>query len=286
MNSLRNRLDRDVLARNSTIAFVILNIIASVIALVGWYWAGIASLQWAVSAAVFSCFLVVMMMWSHLSYRWSATLFLASAAVLVVSCAYGNHILANSGARFEAFIGTKLAVIAVALIAPTPAWIGFSVIGLCSIASVAQYAAFPPEIRASFPVQEPWSMILYGLIASFILRHRLRSIALERKVAQMSAERKALNDVARIFLGMRDLTNSPLQAVEITSKLLASGHLTQQEASEHLEKSMIRLREVSELLTVYERNIDWNQTDSSFDAIKSLHLKLEELSAQGFANHN
>ena len=129
-------------------------------------------------------------------------------------------------------------------------------------------------------------MILYGLIASFILRHRLRSIALERKVAQMSAERKALNDVARIFLGMRDLTNSPLQAVEITSKLLASGHLTQQEASEHLEKSMIRLREVSELLTVYERNIDWNQTDSSFDAIKSLHLKLEELSAQGFANHN
>lgn len=284
MNGVRDRLNSDVLARKATINFVVLSIIASLMTMVGWYWAGMASWQWAVSIAIFSIFLVIMLVCTQLSYRWSATLFLASAAVIILASGYGNQILANSGARFEAFNGTKLAVIAVALIAPTPAWVGFLVIGFCSVTSVVQYANFPVDIRASFPVQEPWSMILYCVIAFFILRYRLRSIELQRKVAQMFAERKALDDLARIFLGMRDLTNTPLQAVEITSKLLASGHLSQQEASEYLEKSMIRLREVSELLTIYEKNIDWNHTTSSFDAITSLHVKLGEMSAQGLAN--
>lgn len=284
MTRPKNRIDRNMLARNATIAFVILSATVSWITFVGWSLIGIAAWQWGAAGALFLFFLLVILMMRRLNYRWSAAFFLVSSLVIIFASGYANYILAKSGHRFEAFVGTKLAVIAVALIAPTPAWIGFLVIGLCSFGPLLQYACFPAEVRASFPVQEPWSMILYGIIALFILRHRLRTIALEAKVAKMAADRKVLDDLSKIFLDMRDFTNTPLQSVEITSKLLASGHLTHQQASEYLEKSLVQLRKLSELLTIYDSSVNWADTDSSSDAFKSLQIKLEELGTQTLAH--
>lgn len=96
-------------------------------------------------------------------------------------------------------------------------------------------------------------------------------------MTKVKAERRALDDLARIFLGLRDLTNTPIQSIELTSRLLETEHLTPIEGAQHLERSLIRLRELSQILTSYERDVNWEETRPSFDAMTLLRNKINEI---------
>lgn len=69
----------------------------------------------------------------------------------------------------------------------------------------------------------------------------------------------------------------PLQSIELTARLLGTDNLTSAEGSKHLERSLIQLRELSKILSIYEQDVDWTRTGSSFDAVAMLQKKLVEV---------
>ena len=184
--------------------------------------------------------------------------------------------------RFEAFTGYKLVALATAIIAPAPAWVGLSIIAACAVAPIIHYFALPVEIQRVFVVQEPWYTLICSIIAFFVLRHRLRELQLERALTRISAEKQAVDNIAKVFLFLRDITNSPLQSIEITALLLKKSRIEQVTAARHLEQALARLRELSQTLSSYQKNADGLES-ATFDAVADVQRTLTEMKG---SNHN
>ncbi len=182
-----------------------------------------------------------------------------------------------SGARSEAFPAYKLGALAIALMAPFPVWVGFLLIGFSGIAPVVQYFLSPLAVQQAYALQEPWYTMLYAVIAGVVLHHRLKSLALERKITRVDAEKRALDDMAGIFLALRDLTNTPLQSIELVNVLLETGNIERAEAAQYLQRAVVRLRLLSDVLASYRKDVDWDRAHASFDAVAVLERKFLEL---------
>jgi hypothetical protein len=269
--------DNEVRARHSALSFSVTCLMGSLLALAAWYAKNAITLwQWQFAVAVNATIVLGMVFFKKAPQRVSITAILTCAAVTLFASGYSNKLLAASGERFDAFHGYKLVAITIAIIAPFPAWVGFAIIAFCAVAPIVQYQSFPLELRNAFAVQEPWATVVYACIAGYILRHRIKGLVLERLLIQSNAEKESLSNVARVCLSLRDLTNTPLQAIELTSKLLATNMLEAKDASLHLETSLVRLRELSKLLSQCEPYLDWTKATESFDAISNLAKDLRQ----------
>lgn len=194
---------------------------------------------------------------------------LGSAAIFGAG-SYTVNTLAASGVNFEAFAAYKIMAIAVAIIAPYPIWLGYFIILLSGTLPLLHFFMLPTELHRFFSIQEPWYSLLYAVLGLIILIYRHKSLRLEQRMARIAAEKNALSELAAILLMLRDLTNTPLQSLEITSYLLKEGQMNPKEGSAHLERALVRLRELTRELSLYGHHVDWSQTGASFDAIKRL----------------
>jgi len=253
--------------------------VANVLTNLGWYLSfNITLWQWQLAAIVSFIGLVAIQIYRSLPIQAAAAISLMVLAAALFANALTSCQLPPKGVHFEAFSGFRLAAIAIAIIAPTPVWMGWFIIGCCALVPTATYfLIMSPELQIVFSAQEPWISLIYAVVAFFVLRHRLKAIELERTIERMASERRALADLAHLFLGLRDLTNTPLQSIELTAGLLGTNNLTPTEAAAQLERSMIQLRELSQILTAYEMDIDWSHTASSFDATVLLQSKIDEI---------
>lgn len=211
----------------------------------------------------------------------NASIFVTAVIVSLFANTLTNYQLALGDVKFDTFTGYKIIPLAVALIAPSPVWIGYVLISVTSIFPIILYFfVFPTGFAALISIQEPWLTTVYGIVGFFVLRHRYSNIKMERAMSRLTAERRAVQDLAQIFLGFRDMMNTPLQSIELTASLLRNEVLSSKDGAMHLERSLIRLRELSQILTSYEGNIDWNEAGSSFDAVALLEQKLKEMRPQ------
>ncbi len=269
--------DPDELAirtRDSVKIFAVLSFVASLMTLTAWHFLGAIVLwHWEVGVVTTGALMVVVVCFKKLSVAASSTIVFACAGVVLFFSAIATNLLAQSGARFEAFTGYKLVAIAVGILAPAPAWVGFSVIAICAVAPIVHYFILPSDIQRAFVVQEPWYTLICCVIALFVFRHRLRELQLERALTRVAAEKQAVNNMAKIFFFLRNITNSPLQSIEITALLLKEHQIEQTSAGRHLERALARLRELSQTLASYERNIDWSEP-ASFDAVADVQRTL------------
>lgn len=269
--------ERDLLARKSIRSLIFLYFAASAIGVSGWYVIGVTTnlWHWVPTLLLGGSLSLLFIFYRNFPLTIGNALFLLATATLMFSISYQTYIVAALG-RWSpiAFFGYKLLALAVALVAPASAWSAYLIISFCALNPTIQTLVASPVIRANYSIAEPWVSVIYAVVALFVLRHRYRTIELERRVGALEAERRAVDHMARIFLGMRDLTNSPLQAIELTTALLKEGQLTAAEAVSHLEKSMDRLEGFSRILTLYEKNMDWSKGDLSFDATSLIQQQI------------
>lgn len=269
--------DKDRVWRSArTLSFLLATV--SVVSIVGWYLKqGSSYWQWYLAALTTIFFSVIVNRYRDMPSWVCSTIFLITAAIGLFASTLTSYELATNGVKAVAFAGCKLLPIATAIIAPSPVWIGFLVISVSGVVPVfLYYFAYSLPVREALAIQEPWYTLIYAVVAFFVLRHRLKGIQLERTMSRLKAERRAIDDLARIFLGLRDLTNTPLQSIELTARLLKTGHLTGLEGSMHLDQSLIRLRELSQVLSSYEKDVNWDRMPTSFNAVALLEEKLGE----------
>src|SRR5262249_36144624 len=119
------------------------------------------------------------------------------------------------------------------------------------------------------PLGEPWASIAFLLFAMAILVYRVRERRLEQRVIRAQSNAEALTHVARRFLAIRDLANTPLQTIEATAALLGEIPAARVHAA-RLMRSLERMQEWQRILGEDSQGIPWSDEDTAFDALSEL----------------
>lgn len=174
--------------------------------------------------------------------------------------------LEAAGVPWTPFVGHKLVMMGLAVlmpgrvIHPTLLLAGFGAL------VVAQYVTFDLARQPVVVVAgEPWITLIFGGIAGLMLAFRAHQRALAHRYARWRAEAEALRATARFLIAVRDKTNTPLQTLEIDAAILERRHPESAEAIGRMRKALTELRELSRLLSRYDRVARWEQENESFD---------------------
>jgi hypothetical protein len=185
---------------------------------------------------------------------------LAIAATLFVT----NRHYALAPRTWIPFQPDKLSMLTAAVLAPTPL-VGVITIGIFGGGALARYATFDPAIKARLPIGEPWALVAFLLFAGVILFYRNRQQRLEQQMVEAQSEAAALAQVARTFLAVRDLVNTPLQTIAAVAALLDQIPAGRVQA-DRLRRSLERMKELEQILG--EESRPPSSADSAaFDAL-------------------
>jgi hypothetical protein len=221
---------------------------------------------WLVDAAVCAVALGLLV----LRRRWSAgeaqAVSLLLIAATMVAQVHADWSSALSRARFCPFEGFKMVALIVAILVPFRAALAHALVGACAVIPLAVYLAMPASMRAALPIEAPWTTLVYPLIASGVLVHRVRARRLEREMVRARVKREELERFAKVSLAYRDLANSPLQSIELVRAALRKAHPESKELLERLRRNLARLRDLGEMLSHTEHQVVWTSKEEAFDA--------------------
>lgn len=113
-----------------------------------------------------------------------------------------------------------------------------------------------PDIRLETYVP----FILIGSIAIFSTIWLLGLILLAKELHEKS-QMASLRNMARAFIQLRDLMNTPLQTVQFSVSLLRSENQPRKEILDLMDRALVDMRKVNKALARYEKDVDWAQTD-------------------------
>jgi hypothetical protein len=195
---------------------------------------------------------------------------LACIAAIIAALWMADDILAHEARTWIPFQSRKLSVLTIALIAPTPPWVGVICIAACMLSAVVQLVTFGPEVRAHLAVEEPWATIAFGAFAFGIFLYRTRMLRLEHEAMLAHAEAESLRRLARVSLAVRDLSNTPLQTLRFSTELLRRHDTESAARIDQMERALARLEELERVLARYEARTQWTPGDESFDPLAVL----------------
>ncbi|QRK13530.1 hypothetical protein JQX13_09360 [Archangium violaceum] len=196
--------------------------------------------------------------------------------------AMAEHAMAGSGLLWVPMTGHRLVMLALGVLAPTGLWLGGGLIAAFALETVVLWFALGlgqhPGVRSPW---EPWVTLVYGGVALTMLAYRVRSHSIELKLREARTEAEALERLARLFLVVRDATNTPLQTLELSLALLRKrdpGCSPTTLAA--MERAMERLRALFQRLGIADPLVVWREGDESFDADVMLRHLEEELARE------
>src|SRR5262249_1437627 len=156
------------------------------------------------------------------------------------------------GGLFVPFQPHKLGALTVALLAPPRLWVGGLGITMFVGGSLLQLGTMPAVLKANMVRGEPFATLAYGAFAVGLLIHRVRRAQLERAMMEAQVEAAARERFTRKLLVIRDLANTPIQTLELTSALLRSQHPTTANLADRMDNALARRRARTRLLHARE----------------------------------
>jgi hypothetical protein len=106
-----------------------------------------------------------------------------------------------------------------------------------------------PESKAR-ATAEPWAILAFGTFAAGIYAYRIYTWRKEQRLAHDLAEARISERLSRIVLALRDLANTPLQTLELTSALLAHRGAAPP-LIERMQRALARLRDLNRIMAHY-----------------------------------
>ncbi len=209
----------------------------------------------------------------NVTVRACSVAFLINTASIATTLFVVNQQLAERAPHWAPFQPNKLGALVVALLAPE-AWVGVVSIAAYVVPALVQLASFSPAVRARLAVGEPWATIAFGVFGLALLAYHLRRIDIERRMTASHADALAKERMARSLLAIRDLSNTPLQTIELSLALLRVGggasEKTRASAFERVERALHRLRDLNRLLSERVEQMSWSPDHESFDSEERL----------------
>jgi hypothetical protein len=192
--------------------------------------------------------------------------FLANNAAILATLWWGDDQLIHLTPHWRPFDPQNLGALTVALLAPPEIWVGLTAIAGFALLPLVEFFHWEPALQEQLSMTAPWASVAYGVFACGLYAHQLGRHELQQRLAQAEASER----FARILLAVRDLTNTPLQTLQITASLLRARD-QQDRLVQRLGRTTDRLVEISHLLDRYENEeARLGRSDEAFDARKVL----------------
>lgn len=150
--------------------------------------------------------------------------------------------------NFQPYIGIKLLAFSIALLAPTPQWIGWTSLAITLVLPLSQYYSWSAIYRDQLGIQEPIMTICFFVAASAIYINRLFTVKLLKKEI-ISLEKIAIYErLTNIIEGLKHLNNTPLQTIEMSLQLLRAEFPQAKSLIDSIERSYTEILKINNLL--------------------------------------
>ncbi|WP_235217110.1 hypothetical protein [Archangium violaceum] len=207
--------------------------------------------------------------------------FAAATVPFLPIFALAEYFMAGSGLIWVPMTGHRLVMLAMGVLAPTGLWLGGGLIASFALEAAVLWFALGlgghPGVRSPW---EPWVTLVYGGVALAILAYRVRSQNIELKLREVRAEAEALERLARLFIAVRDATNTPLQTLELSIALLRQRSPGSEPTIAAMERAVHRIRSLTQRLGSMDPLLVWREGDESFDADAMLRHLEEDLARE------
>lgn len=181
-----------------------------------------------------------------------------------------------------AYFGTyKVMSVVVALLAPFPHYVGYILLSFCLLIPPIQVLLFTPEVIHASGHYEPWITMCYALVAFLVLHHRISTLKLHANLIESQTKEKSLRDFADVAMALRDLTNTPLQSLDLLIELLREEKISQKQASELLSRTTYRLRDLMQVLSEQQKKIARQQVQQSIDSMDIIRQTFGSINSYG-----
>ncbi len=194
----------------------------------------------------------------------SSAAFVANNATIIVALWHDSTMGALAAAPWMPYQPHKLGALAVALLSPPRIWTGAVSIALFVGSAVLHWMMLSPELKARAPA-EPWAILAFGTFAAGIYAYRVYTWHKEQRLATALAEARISERLSRIVLALQDLTNTPLQTLELTNALLARGGAAPK-LIERMQRALARLRDLNRIMAHYSPQRPGWQGSASLDS--------------------
>lgn len=291
MQNLISEADDLSRARSTGITFALILAVASLLNFLRWRsFDPVMDISWASSFGFFVFMGLCLYLVKKPNAILNSALFWLGFAVAAAGIAVANRILVERLDNFTPYGGFKLMAMGIAIVAPFPYRNGFIAIFLCALIPVLMHVTVLKPLQSKIPLPEPGIAVVACVVALCGLVFRLRGIKIERENARLRAEKENLNEFSRILLVLRDLTNTPLQVIELTTQLMKSGQISPEEAAEHLHVSVEKLTLISDLLSKHQfgdiPETQMNKLYDTNDPMVFLQKRLNQLKSKASVSKN
>lgn len=201
----------------------------------------------------------------------SSLIFWTNYLVVTYVIGHVNYFLASSDIGFSPFGGFKLAAFAIALIAPYPLLNGYLSLLGCAIMPTIMYYTILSDYHSRMTVQEPGLTVVTAVVCFLVYMYRHRGLKIERELSKLKTDKENLEELAKIFLSLRDLTNTPIQNLMLVSTLLIEDKINSERAAKYLNVSTQQLSLISQILS------EFRLADRSLEEFRSIYTQSDPL---------
>jgi hypothetical protein len=212
------------------------------------------------------------------SVRLASACFMINSAAIATAFYMTNAAFAALGPRWVPFQGDKFAALLAAVLAPSVASGTASILLYAGLAAL-QFQMFPPELRQSLAVGEPWTVLAFGLVALLLLAFRFARVALERQVAAAEREVEATRALAAKIMGIKDLLNTPLQSLDLAVAILKEEGAADPALLDRVGRAVESIAATTRALSKYETLLNADRRALSFDSMQVVDPKGRSLEA-------
>lgn len=179
---------------------------------------------------------------------------------------YQHVIYINQPHFWYPFVAIKLHFFALAFLIPGPFWLNFLMMVMFGFEAIAMWKVFNiPSISNVFLGFEPLTTILFGTVSLCLLLFRYHDEKIIRELSIKHAEDQAYERVAKIFLNIRDRTNTPIQTLKIAIFILKKKLPEDDDLIPIMEKSIAKLTDLNDILNQTEAHLKWHGTEMMTD---------------------
>jgi hypothetical protein len=159
---------------------------------------------------------------------------------------------AELGRPRDPLIPLQFVMLGVAVLAPGRAKVGGALLAIVAATALGFWIWLRHRSSTLGVHAEPWMTLVYAGVAATLLGLRGLRIKVIRELARARAEADALARVARLFLAVRDQTNTPLQTLTFATALLARRLPESVALLARMNNAIARLRELSSVFAATE----------------------------------
>jgi len=112
----------------------------------------------------------------------------------------------------------------------------------------------------------PARVACWGAVALVLAYRRGRALQRERSLVEREQEAVVLERLARVAVAVHDINNNALQTLMVSATLLESDAAQADRVVPAMLRAVEKLKTVNDAFGAYERQLEWQPGDESFDA--------------------